>query len=103
MACIQFHATDTAIRDTTAQAIREIRDDVADGIVPATVASFSELHDYVDANCYGGMCENGHAFWRNGDGSGGEDGLDCDVDAANAVQDAVHAWIVAGGARDAIG
>jgi hypothetical protein len=97
MARIQFHATDTAIRDTIAQAKLEIRADVADGTVPATVASFSELHDYVDANCYGGMCEDGHAFWRNGDGSAGEDGFDCDVDAANAVQDAVHAWIVAGG------
>jgi hypothetical protein len=32
----------------------EIAADMKSGIVPETVASFSELHDYVDANCYGG-------------------------------------------------
>lgn len=33
---------------------QEILADIAAGIVPATVRIFSELHDYVDANCYGG-------------------------------------------------
>lgn len=32
--------------------ITEIRADVAAGTVPATVATFSELHDHVDANEY---------------------------------------------------
>ena len=31
---------------------------VAVGIVPKTVASFSELHDYIDANCLGGLCDD---------------------------------------------
>ena len=35
---------------------REILQDISDGIVPETVSSFSELHDYVDANEYGGFC-----------------------------------------------
>lgn len=39
---------------------KEIIADVLAGIVPATVASFSDLHDYVDANCYGGMCEENY-------------------------------------------
>lgn len=30
----------------------EIRNDIASTQVPVTVASFSELHDHVDANCY---------------------------------------------------
>jgi hypothetical protein len=30
----------------------EIDDDIKAGLIPATVASFSELHDYVDANDY---------------------------------------------------
>lgn len=36
---------------------REILEDVSAGLVPATVASFSELHDYCDANHYGGAFE----------------------------------------------
>src|ERR1700726_3754913 len=32
----------------------EIIEDIQSGVVPNTVADFSELHDYVDANCYGG-------------------------------------------------
>jgi len=35
----------------------EIARDIRDGIVPATVKSFGELHDYVDANAYGGALE----------------------------------------------
>lgn len=32
----------------------EILADITAGIVPRSVTTFSELHDYVDANCYGG-------------------------------------------------
>lgn len=32
----------------------DILKDVAEGVVPKSVKSFSELHDYVDANTYGG-------------------------------------------------
>ncbi|WP_459556770.1 hypothetical protein [Lacunimicrobium album] len=32
----------------------EILNDMQTGIVPPSVGNFSELHDYVDANCYGG-------------------------------------------------
>lgn len=35
----------------------EILADIASGIVPADVATFSELHDHVDANGYGGAFE----------------------------------------------
>ena len=37
------------------QAKVEILADIAKGIVPSTVGSFGELHDYVDANYYGGL------------------------------------------------
>jgi hypothetical protein len=33
---------------------KEILEDIARGVLPETVASFSELHEFVDANCYGG-------------------------------------------------
>lgn len=46
------------LEQTVALMKAEILRDMACGIVPLTVASFSELHDYVDANCYGGFCDD---------------------------------------------
>ena len=40
------------------QMVREIKADINSGTVPATIASFSELHDYVDANEYGSFCDD---------------------------------------------
>jgi len=33
---------------------KKILEDVQNGVVPTGVKSFSQLHDFVDANCYGG-------------------------------------------------
>lgn len=41
------------LEQTVALMTAEILRDMACGIVPLTVTSFSELHDYVNANCYG--------------------------------------------------
>lgn len=68
------------------QAKREVRADVAAGTVPTTVDAFYQLHDYVDANEYGGLC----------DGTLTGDDL-CAV--GNIVQDAVHVWLARGGHR----
>ena len=64
---------------------REILADVRKGVVPVTCVSFSELHDYVDANCYGGFCDDGFDTTK--------------VDAINAAQDAIDLWIKAGGLK----
>lgn len=58
--------------------------DMEEGIVPATVTSYSQLHDYVDANMYG------YEVW--------EDTLDGDALIAllNAAQTEVDAWLKAG-------
>jgi hypothetical protein len=61
----------------------EIREDVAAGIVPADVESFSALHDHVDANEYGG-------------GTGTFDASDEACEFWNRVQGAVDRWIKAG-------
>lgn len=37
---------------------QEIIEDVQIGRVRADCPSFSALHDYVDANCYGGFCDD---------------------------------------------
>jgi hypothetical protein len=57
----------------------EIRADMKDGTVPATVRSFSELHDYVDANEYGVDFD-----------------APLDIEAINAAQTAVDKWIQEG-------
>jgi hypothetical protein len=70
------------------RAKREIMTDVYSRLVPETVESFSQLHDHVDANGYGG------AFWGIHDVE--------DTDFWNAVQDAVDEWIKTGGLRIAL-
>lgn len=70
------------------RAKREILAHVVAGIVPRTCASFSELHDYVDANGYGG------AFERPFDNN--------ETDFWNAVQDAVDRWIKQGGLNESL-
>ncbi len=74
------------LRRVVERAKTEILADVAAGTVPSTCASFSELHDYTDANGYGG------AFERPFDNE--------ETDFWNAVQTAVDGWIKQGGVRD---
>jgi len=66
--------------------VRQIRRDIANGRVPSTVRDFSQLHDYVDANEYGGLCDD----------TSGIDWTNDDDDAGNTVQNKVNALILAG-------
>ena len=74
--------TDTEIREAVAEAVAEIEMDIADGTVPSTVKSFQELHDHVDANEYGGLCDR-RADWT--------------MEDAAKVQELIDRWI--GGRR----
>jgi hypothetical protein len=65
----------------------EILDCVTHLQVPPTVTSFSDLHDHVDANEFGGFTRDDCPFFT-------ESGLD--TDKVNAVQDALDAWIKGG-------
>ena len=77
----------------------EILEDIATGRVPDTVSSFSELHDYVDANEYGGLCEEG-TWWSlaesDDDAAKAANGgmYLLHFDQSNAVQNAVDAWLL---------
>lgn len=71
------------LAQSTILAIGEVIEDMASGRVPWNVASFGDLHDYVDANEYGGLCDDA----RFGDTD------KYDNDFANEVQDAVDRWI----------
>ncbi len=75
----------TWTKDATIQRMKEeIIQDMAEGRVPKTVRSFSELHDHVDANEYGGFCEDGFNFSAaNG----------AKVDLVAECQDAVDRWL----------
>lgn len=78
----------------------EIIDDVSAGQVPADCSSFSELHDYVDANCYGGFCED-ELMQNLIDHFGGRDEDEGMPDAfmayLNDAQNAIDRWIKEGG------
>lgn len=39
----------------------EILSDISNGTVPKDVQDFAALHDYVDANCYAGCCDESSA------------------------------------------
>jgi hypothetical protein len=77
--------TDTSHAAIVAATKAEILVDIANGTVPATVSTFSELHDYVDANMYADelICN------RLMDG-------DEYLSFINAVTDEVDAWLRAG-------
>ncbi len=74
----------TAIGEAIEQAKREILQDVQREIIPDTITTFGELHNYVDANEYGGLTIDAEHGTMS-------------TEAANIVQQAVHVWIQAGG------
>lgn len=84
---------------------REVIADVRSGKVPATVKSFSELHDYVDANCYGGFCEDGVLadMIRHFGGRDENEGMpDEMMEYLNGAQNAIDAWIKSDGVQTAL-
>lgn len=64
----------------TAQVIEEIREDVRSGVLPHLPVTFGELHDFVDANTYGGMCDD-------------TANADVSTDDWYAIQDDVQEWL----------
>jgi len=65
----------------------QIAADIESGVLPATVASFQDLHDYVDANEYGDLCTPECPF---------DAGDDADAGKVNAAQDAIDQWLKGG-------
>ncbi len=88
---------------TTAELAETIKVEVLEGIaagwIPETVATFSELHDYCDANTLGDQEAVWHAFHvlypapEDGDR---EEMLNKACDHGNATQTIVHNWLAAG-------
>lgn len=78
------------------QSKEEILQDINSEVVPKNVESFSQLQDYVDANCYGGLCEDKlfdellEHFGGRDKNEGMPDGM---TDFINKVQDSIDIWI----------
>jgi hypothetical protein len=68
---------DRAFRTATEQ----ILEDIGAGRVPADIASFSRLHDFVDANEYGDIVAGSAESW---------------TDFGNELQSRLDAWLKAG-------
>lgn len=84
------------LEDLVAQIKREVLEDMRSGRVPSNVRSYGNLHDYVDANCYGGMCEDERfdaciaQFGGRDEHEGMPDGM---IDLLNNAHDAVGEWL----------
>ena len=75
--------------------IAEILYDVSAGVVPRSVKTFSELHEYVDANCYGGseklLDEISVEFPQTDEGHTAA--LNKLVDVMNPAMEIVNEWL----------
>jgi hypothetical protein len=88
------------LKKTIERMKREVLDDVKSGQVPSTVKTFAELHDYVDANEYGGFCEDKFtdSLIEHFGGLNEETGMPQEMlDFMNAAQNAIDTWIKEGG------
>jgi hypothetical protein len=68
--------------------------------MPADCPSFSALHDYVDANCYGGFCEEDEmqALMDHFGGLDEDEGMPAAlIDYLNEAQNSIDRWIKEGG------
>lgn len=77
--------------ETLARAKHEIIMDVLGGIVPHDVKGFAELHDFTDANKFGGAFD---LFSVGSDGT--DEFMERECAFWNRVQDAIDAWIKSG-------
>ncbi len=88
------------LKKTIERMKREVLDDVELGHVPSTVKTFAELHNYVDANEYGGFCEDKFtaALIEHFGGLNEKTGMPQEMlDFINSAQNAIDTWIKEGG------
>jgi hypothetical protein len=82
----------------------EILYDISAGVVPRSVKTFSELHDYVDANCYGGseslLDELDAAQPDTDEGHGAA--LDALCDVMNPAMEIINRWLASGGVANGL-
>jgi len=89
------------LNDTIERMKQEILDDIVAGKLPVLLDSFSHLHDFVDANEYGGFCEDGFNNTLrprfSSDNSGIDDGMPIGaVKYMNTAQASIDGWLILG-------
>jgi orotidine-5'-phosphate decarboxylase len=62
------------------QAKKEILADIKNGTLPKTVKSYWEMNDFVDANAYGGFCDEDYEVSEN-------------FELERKVQEAIEEWL----------
>ena len=88
------------VRDTLARMKIEILEDMALGRVPPHVREYGDLHSYVDANEYGGLCEDDLCerlkahYIKPGESM--DDVPEAFADYTNDCQDEAHLWLATG-------
>ncbi len=96
----------TSVPEALAAAVERMKQEImqdASGPWPRLVGctTFSQLHDIVDANEYGGFCESdfpgGPADIEDSGLAHADQFLEAQMRFINAAQDAVHQWLVGGG------
>ena len=100
-----MNTTTPTIEEAVARMKREIILDVTAGKVAPDCRSFAELHNHVDANCYGGFCDDKTAseLIAHFGGRNAEDEMpEAFVNFTNAAQNAIDTWIKDGGIRRSI-
>ena len=77
---------------------REILEDVATGRVKLPITCYGDLHDHVDANCYGGFCDDSTPqldyVFGTWDESINYEGSQARMQFFNDCQDACNQWII---------
>lgn len=89
-------ATIPTLNESIERMKQEILKDVKAGRVPTDCPSFSDLHDYVDTNEYGGFCENAlaDALIKHFGGSDRNEGMpDAMIEFLNNCQNAIDLWL----------
>jgi hypothetical protein len=92
------------IDQTLARMREEILEDIRTHRVPISVSSFSGLHDYVDANAYGGFCDDEYAETLITSFGGRDAETEAMPDAYLAfmslAQTAINFWLATGGPKE---
>lgn len=87
---------DYLMAETVQRMKDEILFDIAEGNVPEVCDSFSDLNDHVDANEYGGFCENAlcDAFIALFGGRDKDEGMPDDfIKFTNDCQETIDTWM----------
>lgn len=91
-----------SLNETIEHMKQEILEDIKAGRVPADCPSFSSLHDHVDANCYGGFCNDDvmQTLVNNFCGINEEQGMpNALIGYLNDAQNSIDRWIKDGGIK----